>query len=79
MERTMENVFEQLKAYLATATQEQLDADWEKLKKYNEIGPEMLSLLDGFVIEYQRTNNKEISIADFDGVYNDEQYLDLAA
>lgn len=75
----MENVFEQLKAYLATATQEQLDADWEKLKKYNEIGPEILSLLDGFVIEYQRTNNKEISIADFDGVYNDEQYLDLAA
>lgn len=79
MERIMENVFEQLKAYLATATQEQLDADWEKLKKYNEIGPEILSLLDGFVIEYQRTNNKEISIADFDGVYNDEQYLDLAA
>ena len=75
----MENIFEQLKAYLATATQEELDADWEKLRKYNEIGPEILSLLDGFVIEYQRTNNKEIAIDTFDGIYNEEQFLDLAA
>ena len=42
----MHPVLEKLNAYLASATEEQLKADWEELKKYNVSGPEILNVLD---------------------------------
>ena len=42
----MHPILEKLNAYLATATEEQLRADWEELKQYNVSGPEMLDVLD---------------------------------
>lgn len=35
----MEKVYDKLKQYFNTTPKEQLQKDWEKLKKYNEIGP----------------------------------------
>jgi len=37
----MTNILEDLKKYLANATQEELDKDWDELKEYNKIGPEV--------------------------------------
>lgn len=37
-----ESVLDELRKYLETATQEQLDKDWEELKQYNEFGPEIV-------------------------------------
>ena len=42
----MHPILEKLNAYLASATEEQLKADWEELKQYNVSGPEMLNVLD---------------------------------
>lgn len=42
----MHPILEKLNAYLASATEEQLKADWEELKQYNVSGPEMLDVLD---------------------------------
>lgn len=42
----MHPILEKLNAYLATATEDQLMADWEELKQYNVSGPEMLDVLD---------------------------------
>ena len=42
----MHPILEKLNAYLASATPEQLKADWEELKQYNVSGPEMLDVLD---------------------------------
>lgn len=41
-----ESVFDQLHNYLENATQEQLDKDWEELKQYNEVGPEVVDLVE---------------------------------
>jgi len=38
-------ILQKLDEYLNNATPEQLDADWEKLKQYNQEGPEMLDCL----------------------------------
>lgn len=35
----MEKIYDKLKQYFNTTPKEQLQKDWEKLKKYNEIGP----------------------------------------
>lgn len=35
------NLLQKLKEYFETTPKEQLDKDWEELKKYNEIGPDM--------------------------------------
>ena len=37
----MSSLSEQLKDYFTNTPQEQLDKDWEKLKHWNEIGPEV--------------------------------------
>lgn len=42
----MHPILEKLKAYLASATEDQLKADWEELKQYNVSGPEMLDVLE---------------------------------
>lgn len=42
----MHPFLEKLNAYLASATEEQLKADWEELKQYNVSGPEMLNVLE---------------------------------
>lgn len=42
----MHPILEKLNAYLASATKEQLKADWEELKQYNVSGPEMLDVLE---------------------------------
>lgn len=42
----MHPILEKLNAYLASATEEQLKADWEELKQYNVSGPEMLDVLE---------------------------------
>lgn len=42
----MHPILEKLNAYLASATEEQLKADWEELKQYNVSGPEMLDILE---------------------------------
>lgn len=35
------NLLQKLKEYFETTSKEQLDKDWEELKKYNEIGSDM--------------------------------------
>ena len=35
----MSKIIEELKKKLDSMTQEELDQEWEKLKKYNDIGP----------------------------------------
>ena len=72
-ERTMESLFEQLKEYLATATKEQLDADWEKLKKYNEIGPLVEDVLGYEVLPYKNEQIKQV-VADV-SPYTDENFI----
>lgn len=42
----MHPALEKLNAYLASATEEQLKADWEGLKQYNVSGPEMLDVIE---------------------------------
>ncbi len=42
----MHPILEKLNAYLASATEDQLKADWEELKQYNVSGPEMLDVLE---------------------------------
>ena len=37
----MSSLSEQLKDYFDNTPQEQLDKDWEELKHWNEIGPEI--------------------------------------
>lgn len=41
-----ESVFDQLHNYLENATQEQLDKDWEELKQYNEVGPDVVDFVE---------------------------------
>lgn len=42
----MENLVEQLRAYLASATKEQLERDWEELEPWSNVGPELFSFID---------------------------------
>ena len=37
----MSSLSEQLKDYFSNTPQEQLDKDWEELKHWNEIGPDV--------------------------------------
>ncbi len=37
----MERILQELKAYLASASSEQLEHDWQELKEYSSIGPEI--------------------------------------
>ena len=39
-------LLEELKAYITSASKEQIRRDWEELKEYNEYGQEMLAVLD---------------------------------
>ena len=41
----MKEVYEKLIKHLANMTPEEKEKDWEGLKKYNEIGPEVEELL----------------------------------
>lgn len=52
----MENVYGELKKYFNTTPKEQLQKDWEKLKKYNEIGPTVEEYLN-YVKQYN--NDKQ--------------------
>lgn len=47
----MEKVYDKLKQYFNTTPKEQLQKDWEKLKKYNEIGPTVEEYLN-YVKQY---------------------------
>lgn len=42
----MGKLLDEVKAYFASASKEQLRKDWEELKEYNEFGPIALSVLD---------------------------------
>lgn len=35
------NLLQKLEEYFRNTSKEQLDKDWEELKEYNEIGPDM--------------------------------------
>ena len=56
------NVKEQLKDYFSNTPQEQLDKDWEELKHWNEIGPDVfewaknIKSLDGDISEWVDKN-----------------------
>ena len=41
----MKKVFESLKNYFENTPNEQIEKDWEELKKYNEIGPDIEEFL----------------------------------
>ena len=41
----MKEVYEKLIKHLANMTSEEKEKEWEKLKKYNEIGPEVKEIL----------------------------------
>lgn len=53
----MHPILEKLNAYLASASEEQLKADWEELKQYNVSGPEMLDVLEAAT---QRLENEQM-------------------
>lgn len=42
----MGKLYEQLKEYFETTPKEQLDKDWEELKHWNEIGPDVTEFVD---------------------------------
>lgn len=42
----MGKLFEQLKEYFETTPKEQLDKDWEELKHWNEIGPDVTEFVN---------------------------------
>ena len=52
----MGKVYDKLKQYFNTTPKEQLQKDWEKLKKYNEIGPTVEEYLN-YVKQYN--NDKQ--------------------
>ena len=52
----MEKVYDKLKQYFNTTPKEQLQKDWEKLTKYNEIGPTVEEYLN-YVKQYN--NDKQ--------------------
>ena len=58
----MSSLSEQLKDYFNNTSQEQLDTDWEKLKHWNEIGPDVfewaknIKSLDGDISEWVDKN-----------------------
>lgn len=41
----MKKVFKSLKNYFENTPSEQIEKDWEELKKYNEIGPDIEEFL----------------------------------
>lgn len=43
----MHPILEKLNAYLASASEEQLAADWELLKQYNTSGPDISDIVKG--------------------------------
>lgn len=43
----MSKILEELKKKLDSMTQEELDAKWEKLKPYNDIGPTVDEYFEG--------------------------------
>lgn len=60
----MKKVFESLKNYFENTPSEQIEKDWEELKKYNEIGPgieEFLSVQKQFAKDMENQNNQEIT------------------
>lgn len=60
----MKKVFESLKNYFENTPSEQIEKDWEELKKYNEIGPdieEFLFVQKQFAKDMENQNNREIS------------------
>ncbi len=61
----MHPMLEKLNAYLASATEEQLKADWEELKQYNVSGPEMLDVLN---TASQRIQFEQIGYNNLEGV-----------
>ena len=47
----MEELLDDLKRYLATETEEQIQKDMDELDKYNLSGPDMLCVLDSNILE----------------------------
>lgn len=47
----MEKVYDKLKQYFNTTPKEQIQKDWEEIKKYNEIGPTVEEYLN-YVKQY---------------------------
>ena len=52
----MGKLVDELLAYLSKASKEQLVKDWEELKEFNEVGPEVTSFIEQsrYAIPYQR-------------------------
>ena len=60
----MKKVFESLKNYFENTPNEQIEKDWEELKKYNEIGPdieEFLFVQKQFAKDMENQNNREMA------------------
>lgn len=55
----MKKVFESLKNYFENTPSEQIEKDWEELKKYNEIGPDIEEFLS---VQKQFTKDMEIEV-----------------
>ena len=58
-------VYEKLLENLANITPEEKKREWKKLKKYNEIGPEIKEII--------KTNNMEKKIGEI-FIFNDKQF-----
>lgn len=58
---------EKLKEYFENTPQEQLDADWEKLKHLNDIGPDVIEYterVEEHYIKYQRSTCEKCKFYD---------------
>lgn len=82
----MHPILEKLNAYLASATEDQLKADWEELKQYNVSGPEMLDVLEtasrrieNNQIDYRIVQQVTYQIENADCSYGMNVELNLAA
>lgn len=74
--------------YFRNTPSEQLKADWEELRKYNDAGPDMLAVLSNYgelwdtEVYYSSLSNNysiaSVSVESLSGEYEDDNYC-LAA
>ncbi len=77
----MHPILEKLNAYLASATEEQLKADWEELKQYNVSGPKMRDVLEASMqrIEFNKIDYSYVQDTSFSVEYDMTVEFNLAA
>ncbi len=77
----MHPILEKLNAYLASATEEQLKADWEELKQYNVSGPKMRDVLEAAMqrIEFNKIDYSYVQDTSFSVEYDMTVEFNLAA